>query len=103
MINIKPIKTRISNGKEVTVNKSFSKKNSQPEKVTRTGQNTFTVAHNDGSSFDCQIDPKKVKFAEDGRRTASRFHIPDKVAIHNVMSNKDRQRLGLEVDPDLSN
>lgn len=80
-----------------------SKHNSQPTKVERTGETTFVVHHDDGSVFEGKIDPNKVRFAEDGRRTASRFHMARRVRPRNLMSNADRVRLGLAPDPDLPN
>jgi len=74
---------------------------SKPTKVERTGETTFVVHHDDGSIFEGKIDPAKVRFAEDSRRTASRFHMAGQVRPRNLMSNADRVRLGLEPDPDL--
>lgn len=82
-------------------NKS-EKKGTQPTKLERTSETTFVVHHEDGSQFEGKVDPAKVKFAEDSRNTASRFHIPANVKLNNVMSNKDRRKMGLPEDPDLA-
>lgn len=71
-------------------------------KVERTGDKTVVIHHENGDTFEGVVDTNKINFAEDSRKTASRFHIPDKVGIKNVMSNKDRRKLGLEEDPDLA-
>ncbi len=81
-------------------NKS-EKKGTQPTKLERTGDHTFVVHHEDGSQFEGKIDPAKVNFAEDSRKTASRFHVADNVKVKNIMSNEDRRRMGLDEDPDL--
>jgi len=81
--------------------RSNSRANSKPTKLERTGKTTFAVYHDDGSIFECKIDLAKVRFAEDARRTASRFHVAKQVRLRNLMSNADRVRLGLEPDPDL--
>jgi hypothetical protein len=71
--------------------------------MERTGQNTFKVHHDDGSSFDCTRDPKKLRFKEETMRDAGGggkfFFSGDKIKPKNVMSNADRVRLGLEPDP----
>ena len=78
-------------------------KGHEVSKVERTGDKTVTIHHENGDTFEGVIDTNKINFAEDSRRTASRFHIPQgKVGIKNVMSNKDRRKLGLEEDPDLA-
>lgn len=87
---------------EVWQNKS-EKKGTQPTKLERTGESTFVVHHDDGSEFEGKIDPSKVNFAEDSRKTASRFHVADTVKARNVMSNADRRKMGLPEDPDLTN
>ena len=79
-----------------------TKKAPEPRRIERTGERHFRVEHDNGDVFEGTIDPHKVRFAEDSRNTASHFHIPDKVGIKNVMSNKDRRKLGLEIDPDLA-
>ncbi len=83
--------------------RSKRRANSKPTKLERTGNTTFTVYHDDGSIFECRIDPSKVRFTEDVRRAASRFHVPEKIALRSIMSNADRVRLGLAPDPDLPN
>jgi len=78
------------------------KNESQPMRLERTGEKRFRVEHDDGSVFEGTIDPHKVRFAEDSRKTASRFHIPGgKVALRNVMSNADRRKMGVSQDPSL--
>jgi|GEM_PF-4170970 len=70
MGNIITPKTRLNRGREKWINKDHKKKNSQPEKVVRTGKDTFTVKHDDGSSFDCKVDPRKIRFREDRMKDA---------------------------------
>lgn len=71
-------------------------------KIERTGDRAVTVHHENGDTFEGVVDKNNRKFAEQGRNAASRFHFPDKVRVKNVMSNKDRRKLGLEEDPDLA-
>lgn len=86
----------------------MKKKPTKPEKgrevskIERTGDTTFLMHHENGDTFEGTADPNKTRFAEDSRKTASRFHIPDKVGIKNVMSNKTRRKMGLEEDPNLA-
>ncbi len=88
-------------GQESWQNKR-EKKDTQPTKLERTGDTTFVVHHEDGSQFEGKIDPSKVNFSEDSRKTASRFHIPANVKIGNIMSNADRRKMGLPEDPALA-
>ena len=75
------------------------KKDTQPTKMERTGNNTFNVHHEDGSIFECKRDPNKVQFKSDA--WGEKYHISDNIKPRNVMSNADRRRLGLEEDPAL--
>jgi len=102
MSNIHIPKTVIKKGREV-VQPKIDKKGTQPTKLERTGETTFIVHHDDGSKFEGKIDPSKVNFAEDSRKTASRFHVAGTVKARNVMSNVDRRKMGLPEDPDLPN
>ena len=92
-------KTTLKKGQESWLSKTDRKRNSQPAKVERTGQNTFNVHHEDGSVFECKMDPRKVRFKKDAGNS-SRFFIPGTIKP-KVMSNKDRRRMGLPEDPDL--
>lgn len=71
-------------------------------KVERIGDKKVLIRHENGDTFEGDVDTSKVRFSEDSRKTASRFHIPDKVGLKNVMSNKDRRKMGLEEDSDLA-
>ena len=102
MGTIQTPKTVLRRGQEVWRKKD--KRNSEPTKVERTGETTFNVHHDDGSMFECKIDPKKVRFKKDGLKDAGgsgRFFVPENIKIRNVMSNEDRKKLGLAPDPDL--
>lgn len=96
-------KPTLKRGRESWLTKTDTKRNTQPTKLERTGQNTFNVTHEDGSVFECKMDPSKVRLKKDSIKDAggsSRFFIPGTVKP-KVMSNKDRKRLGVPLDPDL--
>ena len=77
-------------------------KGHEVSKVERTGDKTVVIHHDNGDTFEGVVDTDKINFAEDSRKTASRFHIPQgKVGIKNVMSNEDRRRLKMPQDPEL--
>lgn len=83
--------------------KKKTEKGRKISKIERTGDRTVSIHHENGDTFEGVVDKNNRKFAEEGRNAASRFHIPHgKVRITNVMSNKDRRKLGLEEDPDLA-
>jgi len=82
--------------------KKKTEKGREVSKIERTGDRTVTVHHENGDTFEGVVDKNNRKFAEEGRNTASRFHIPGTTRAKNVMSNKDRRKLGLEIDPDLA-
>lgn len=78
-------------------------KGTEVSKIERIADKKVLIHHENGDTFEGDVDTSKVRFSEDSRKTASRFHIPNgKVGIKNVMSNKDRRKLGLEEDPDLA-
>ena len=77
-----------------------TEKGREISKVERTGDKLVTIHHENGDTFEGVVNKDNGKFAEQGRNAASRFHIPDKVRIKNVMSNEDRRKLGREEDPD---
>ncbi len=77
-------------------------KGTEVSKIERVADKKVVIHHENGDTFEGDVDTSKVNFAEDSRKTASRFHIPGKVRIKNVMSNEDRRKLGLEEDPDLA-
>ncbi len=77
-------------------------KGTEVSKIERIADKKVLIHHENGDTFEGDVDTKKINFAEDSRKTASRFHIPDKVGIKNVMSNADRRKLGIEEDPDLA-
>ena len=70
MSRIIPPRTTLKKGKESWLSKADKKRNTQPTKVERTGQNTFNVTHEDGSVFECKMDPRKVRFKKDSMRDA---------------------------------
>lgn len=70
---------------------------SQPTKMVRTGKETFNMHHDDGSIFECKIDPNKVSLPALGGKL---FLSGSEIRAKNVMSNADRRKLGLEPDPD---
>ncbi len=78
-------------------------KGTEVSKIERVAEKKVIIHHENGDTFEGDVDTSKINFAEDSRKTASRFHIPrGKVGLRNVMSNKDRRNLGLEEDPDLA-
>ena len=105
MGNIQTPRKVLKRGKESWLSKK-DKKSSQATKFERTGKETFNVHHDDGSVFECKIDPTKVQLKEDGLKSAggsSKFFLPNEIRARNVMSNEDRRKLGLEPDPELPN
>ena len=105
MANIQTPKKVLKRGQESWLSKK-DKKATQPTKFVRTGKETFNIHHDDGSVFECKIDPTKVQLKEDGLRAAggrNKFFMGNEIRPQNVMSNEDRRRLGLESDPDLPN
>lgn len=104
MSNIIAPRTILNRGQEVWNSKANKKRNSQVTKVERTGQNEIKVHHDDGSIFDCKVDPTKIRLREDSMRDAGgrgRFFLPDNIKVGNLMSNADRRKMGVEQDPAL--
>lgn len=85
----------------------MSKKKDPPAtKIERTGQNSFTTHMEDGQKFHSTTDPKTFNKESWGslrtrKESGNPIYIPENVAIHNVMSNEDRRRLGVDQDPAL--
>ena len=82
------------------MSKTNSRSNSQPTKIRRTGEKTFNVHHDDGSIFECKADTRGIADKVTGGGI-KKIRISGDVKAHNVMSNKDRNRLGVESDPEL--
>ena len=99
MANIHTPKTVLKRGKEAWLSKK-DKKATQATKFVRTGKETFNVHHDDGSVFECKIDPNKISLPALGGKL---FLSGSEIRAKNVMSNKDRRKLGLEPDPELPN
>jgi hypothetical protein len=97
MGNIITPKKLLKNGKETWQTKK-DKKATQATKMVRTGKETFNIHHDNGDMFECKIDPTKVKLPPLGGKM---FLSGSEIRAKNVMSNADRRKLGLELDPDL--
>jgi len=62
-------RTVLRKGRETWATKK-DKKETQPTKLERTSATTFNVTHEDGSIFECKMDPSKVRFKKDSMKDA---------------------------------
>lgn len=79
-----------------------SDKGHEVSKVERVADDKVVIHHENGDTFEGDVDKRKIQFREDS--WGSKYFFGAGVGrskIGNVMSNADRRKMGIEEDPSL--